>query len=78
MNWVCPIAPAHEPFMAARSMNPLSTISSAFMSSAVKKTPRRPSHASVASACTTGRVPVKRPKFDSMPHTATINAGGGP
>jgi hypothetical protein len=33
---------------------------------------------SVASACTVGRVPVKRPKFDSSPQIATIVAGDKP
>jgi hypothetical protein len=66
------MAPAHDPFIDARSMWPASTILSASKSSPVKKAARRPSKASVASVCTTGRTPVKRPKFDSIPQIATM------
>ena len=71
MNCGWPIAPAHEPFMLSSGACPRSTIRSASNSSLRKSVPRRPSKASVASACTVGRTPVKRPKFDSMPQTAT-------
>jgi hypothetical protein len=40
MNWVCPMAPAQEPRMAAGSAWPCSIISSATRSSLRKKSPR--------------------------------------
>ena len=48
------------------------------MNSVVKNARRRPSHASVATAWMIGRVPVKRPKFDSIPQIATITLRGTP
>ena len=62
--------------MLTRSMSPRLRISSAANSSRRKSVERRGSQASVASAATVGRVPLKRPKFDSKPQMDTSRAVG--
>ena len=78
MNCTWPMAPAQEPCSRDGSMSPRLRISSALSSSARKKVERRGSHASVASAATIGRVPMKRPKLDSMPQMPAMIRGDTP
>ena len=78
MNCTWPIAPAHDPSIFGNSMSPRLRISRASSSSRWKSVDRRGSHASVASAATVGRVPLKRPKFDSIPQIDSSSDGGTP
>ena len=73
MNCVCPNAPAQEPLSFSSGMSPLSAIFSVAISSPRKKAGRAEFvQASVVSDCTSGRLPISRPKSDSMPQIAAI------
>jgi hypothetical protein len=78
MNCGWPSAPAQDPFIAGSSTSPLSRMASALNSSSRNIAPRRGSYASVASVEMVGRTPLKRPKLDSSPQTATMTPGGTP
>ena len=67
-----PIAPAHEPRIAASSTSPRLRISSASNNSRRNSDDRLGSYARVARAATVGRTPVNAPKFDSMPQMPTM------
>ena len=63
MNWVGPNAPAHEPMKRSGGMSPRCRISSAARNSPRKYSRRRPTQASVAVERSTGRSPLREPKF---------------
>jgi len=61
MNWVWPMAPAHEPIMWPASMSPAWMIFRAAMSSPRAQASRRPSKPRVASALSVGVLPKLAP-----------------
>ena len=67
MNWLWPMAPAHEPIIASGVVCPSSRIVRACSNSPRKKALRRPSWARVASEAMTGKPPVTRPKVGFDP-----------
>ncbi len=61
MNWVWPMAPAHEPSILGAGMAPSATMRMAANSSALKKSARRGSQARVARLSITLKPPVNWP-----------------
>ena len=61
MNWVWPMAPAHDPLRLAGVVSPLCRIFSAAISCFSKNAPRLPSKASVEVAEITGTSPRRSP-----------------
>lgn len=78
MNWVWPIAPAHEPVKFRGVVSPFCRIFSAAISCFSKKAPRRPSKASVESASITGMSPMRVPYLLSRPQTAVTTSASTP
>ena len=78
MNWVWPMAPAHDPFSRDRGCSPDWMILSVAISSPSAKARRRPWAARVAKARTTSKSPWIAPKPLSMAQMPSRISRGTP